>query len=299
MRSVPPGSSSSTTPIDVVAVAQGVARFLAVESCGQCTPCKQDGLAIAALLEQFCASNATDDDLAQLAARVDTVADEARCFLAHQQQRVIGSLLALFPDALAVHMEASPERAEAVTPVLIAPLTSRRWRCRHRRRGPPHQATRLDPRSRRLGRGARRPPDLTNSFGARSSRLRSGVRARSFGSRGSRFRRQLALAVFDRNRPVACRCRRCCRRRVGAYHALVTALSVRALLFTDIEGSTGLVRGLGDRFEGVLERHHTIIRSAVADGGGVEQSREGDSLFITFRSATAALEGAAEAQLRD
>ena len=110
--------------IDVVAVAQGVARFLAVESCGQCTPCKQDGLAIAALLEQFCASNATDDDLAQLVARVDTVADEARCFLAHQQQRVIGSLLALFPDALAVHIEASPERTEAVTPVLIAPLTS-------------------------------------------------------------------------------------------------------------------------------------------------------------------------------
>ena len=110
--------------IDVVAVAQGVSRFLAIESCGQCTPCKQDGLAIAALLEQFCASNATDDDLAQLATRVDTVADEARCFLAHQQQRVIGSLLALFPDALTVHMEASPERTEAVTPVLIAPLTS-------------------------------------------------------------------------------------------------------------------------------------------------------------------------------
>ena len=35
---------------DLVAVAQGVSRFLAVESCGQCTPCKQDGLAIAELL---------------------------------------------------------------------------------------------------------------------------------------------------------------------------------------------------------------------------------------------------------
>ena len=30
--------------VDLVAVAQGVSRFLAVESCGQCTPCKQDGL---------------------------------------------------------------------------------------------------------------------------------------------------------------------------------------------------------------------------------------------------------------
>ena len=84
----------------------------------------------------------------------------------------------------------------------------------------------------------------------------------------------------------------------GAYHALVAALSVRALLFTDIEGSTALVRRLGDGFEGVLERHHAIIRSAVADQLGVEQSREGDSLFITFPSATAALQGAVESQLR-
>ena len=30
--------------IDLTSVAAGVARFLAVESCGQCTPCKQDGL---------------------------------------------------------------------------------------------------------------------------------------------------------------------------------------------------------------------------------------------------------------
>ena len=36
---------------DLVAVAQGVARFLGVESCGQCTPCKQDGLRVAELLD--------------------------------------------------------------------------------------------------------------------------------------------------------------------------------------------------------------------------------------------------------
>ena len=30
--------------VDLVAVAHGVSRFLATESCGQCTPCKQDGL---------------------------------------------------------------------------------------------------------------------------------------------------------------------------------------------------------------------------------------------------------------
>ena len=108
---------------DLVAVAQGVSRFLAVESCGQCTPCKQDGLAIAELLARFCSSDATDHDVDELASRVETVTDEARCFLAHQQQRVVNSLLALFPEALAKHLETAPERADPVTPVLIAPLT--------------------------------------------------------------------------------------------------------------------------------------------------------------------------------
>ena len=111
------------TADDLVAVAQGVSRFLAVESCGQCTPCKQDGLAIAELLTRFCSSDATDHDVDELASRVDTVTDAARCFLAHQQQRVVGSLLALFPEALAKHLETAPERADPVTPVLIAPLT--------------------------------------------------------------------------------------------------------------------------------------------------------------------------------
>ena len=40
-------------PDDLAAVAAGVARFLAVESCGQCTPCKQDGLAIADILTRI------------------------------------------------------------------------------------------------------------------------------------------------------------------------------------------------------------------------------------------------------
>ena len=108
--------------VDLVAVAQGVARFLAVESCGQCTPCKQDGLAIAAVLERFCASNATEHDVDELAAKVETVTDEARCYLATQQQRVVNSLLAQFPEALSVHLEAAESRAEPVAPVLIAPL---------------------------------------------------------------------------------------------------------------------------------------------------------------------------------
>jgi NADH-quinone oxidoreductase subunit F len=105
---------------DLVAVVQGVARFLGVESCGQCTPCKRDGLAIAELLASFCRSEGTDHAVEELGDRVNTVTDEARCFLAHQQQRVVGSLLRLFPDDLRSHLGA--EAKPPVEPVAITPL---------------------------------------------------------------------------------------------------------------------------------------------------------------------------------
>ena len=59
--------------VDIVAVAHGVSRFLSVESCGQCTPCKQDGLAITEILDRVRSSAPEADDLEQLpllAARV-------------------------------------------------------------------------------------------------------------------------------------------------------------------------------------------------------------------------------------
>jgi class 3 adenylate cyclase len=60
----------------------------------------------------------------------------------------------------------------------------------------------------------------------------------------------------------------------GEYHARrVRASSTRALLFTDVEGSTALIQRLGDRFADVLERHQAIIRSGRrrSVGGGGEQ----------------------------
>ncbi|MGQ0521093.1 MAG: NADH-ubiquinone oxidoreductase-F iron-sulfur binding region domain-containing protein [Actinomycetota bacterium] len=89
---------------DPAAVAAGVARFLAVESCGQCTPCKQDGLAIAGLFDRIRSSDADEHDLASAEDHLRTVADEARCFLAHQHQRVVQSVLALFPDEVRAHV---------------------------------------------------------------------------------------------------------------------------------------------------------------------------------------------------
>ncbi len=103
---------------DPVAIAAGVAEFLAIESCGQCVPCKRDGLALAALLRDTLTARADDGTLAAVRDRLATVADGARCNLASQQQVVLGSLLDLFPDAFLADADA----ASPVEPVLIAPI---------------------------------------------------------------------------------------------------------------------------------------------------------------------------------
>ena len=67
-------------------------------------------------------------------------------------------------------------------------------------------------------------------------------------------------------------------------------------LFTDIEGSTGLLQALGDRYPAVLDAHAEIIRRAVAEGGGVEVSTHGDAFFVVFRSPAGAVRAAIAAQ---
>jgi NADH-quinone oxidoreductase subunit F len=104
---------------DLAAVAAGVARFLAVESCGQCTPCKQDGLALATTLDRIARSQSEEGDLDVVASRLATIADGARCNLASQQQVVIQSILGEFGDELAAHVSGA---AEAQEPDLIAPI---------------------------------------------------------------------------------------------------------------------------------------------------------------------------------
>ncbi|MEA2843553.1 MAG: NADH-quinone oxidoreductase subunit, partial [Actinomycetota bacterium] len=104
---------------DLIAVAAGVSRFLAVESCGQCTPCKQDGLAIAGFLQRVVESKVDATDLDVLTERLATVTDESRCFLATQHQVVVESALRLFPEQLRAHAE---KRAPAVDPELIVPI---------------------------------------------------------------------------------------------------------------------------------------------------------------------------------
>jgi class 3 adenylate cyclase len=68
------------------------------------------------------------------------------------------------------------------------------------------------------------------------------------------------------------------------------------LLFSDIEGSTALLKRLGDGWPGVLERQRTLLREAIDAGDGVVVDCQGDAMFAAFRSASAAVSAAVRAQ---
>src|SRR5581483_6332250 len=69
------------------------------------------------------------------------------------------------------------------------------------------------------------------------------------------------------------------------------------LLFTDIEGSTELLRLLGrEAYVEALGVHRRLLRDAFARRGGVEVEMQGDSFFFAFPYARDAVAAAADAQ---
>ena len=67
-------------------------------------------------------------------------------------------------------------------------------------------------------------------------------------------------------------------------------------LFTDIEGSTQLLKQLRERYETVLDRHQQILRDSFAARGGREVDTQGDSFFVAFARAGDAVSCAVDAQ---
>jgi class 3 adenylate cyclase len=68
------------------------------------------------------------------------------------------------------------------------------------------------------------------------------------------------------------------------------------LLFTDIEGSTRLLKTLGDDYERALSDHRALLRRAFNLSGGQIVDRQGDAFFVVFRRAKDAVTAAIEAQ---
>jgi NADH:ubiquinone oxidoreductase subunit F (NADH-binding) len=104
---------------DLIAVAQGIAHFLAIESCGQCVPCKSDGRAIADALDTVRASTPIDGVVDELARRFSTVDDGARCALAGQQRAAVASLVELGRESFDAHVA---ESVSAVGRFVVAPI---------------------------------------------------------------------------------------------------------------------------------------------------------------------------------
>ena len=67
-------------------------------------------------------------------------------------------------------------------------------------------------------------------------------------------------------------------------------------LFTDIEGSTRLVKQLRGRYPEVLTDHQRLLRAAFAAHGGHEVDTQGDSFFVAFASARDAVLAALDGQ---
>jgi predicted ATPase/class 3 adenylate cyclase len=67
-------------------------------------------------------------------------------------------------------------------------------------------------------------------------------------------------------------------------------------VFSDIEGSTRLFHRIGDRYPRLLGRHNRILRDTWRAGGGAEVKTEGDSFFVAFADAAAALDACAAGQ---
>ncbi len=68
------------------------------------------------------------------------------------------------------------------------------------------------------------------------------------------------------------------------------------MLFSDIEGSTALLRRLGDRYAEALSAQRALLRAAFAGWGGQEMGTEGDSFFVVFASAADAVRCCVAAQ---
>lgn len=87
---------------NMIDVAYQVSRFLHVESCGQCNPCKTGTHDITAALEELVLDDLTSSDVvATIERRMQTVTDASRCYLPSQEQILIASILGRFPEDLA------------------------------------------------------------------------------------------------------------------------------------------------------------------------------------------------------
>ena len=105
----------------MVEVAFQYSRFLWIESCGQCPPCKLGTQEITHRLNEIAACRGSEEDVAVIGARLANVTDANRCFLGTEEQRVIRSILRAFPEEFAAHLEGEcpNPRTDLIAPKIV------------------------------------------------------------------------------------------------------------------------------------------------------------------------------------
>ncbi len=126
----------------MVEVSALISRFLYVESCGQCLPCKLGTGQITGAIDRIRDGTGSDQDLDLIQERLRVVTDGNRCYLPVQERAVVSSVLRSFPGDFADHLDGwcPSERTGYVLPKLVD-LDAGTGELRHR---PGAQAARLD-----------------------------------------------------------------------------------------------------------------------------------------------------------
>jgi NADH-quinone oxidoreductase subunit F len=99
---------------DIVQVCAALTRFLAVESCGQCLPCKLGTTDMQERLERIVAGTGTAADLDAIRTTTTTVTDSNRCYLPVGAALLVRSTMDAFAEDFAAHLGVASDPAVAV-----------------------------------------------------------------------------------------------------------------------------------------------------------------------------------------
>ena len=104
----------------MVEVARMLSRFLYVESCGQCLPCKIGTGEMTGALVALSSGRGARSDLDRIQEWLPLVSDANRCYLPVEERRVIGSLLEAFAEDFLAHLEGPcPRPREIPVPKIV------------------------------------------------------------------------------------------------------------------------------------------------------------------------------------
>ena len=122
----------------MVEVAAVLSRFLYVESCGQCPPCKRGTGQITEALEALQRGTGGDDSVEQIGRALRTVTDANRCYLPVEEQTLIASILQTFSGEVSDHVEGGCPRPRGLVPPKMVDLIDGRaiWDDRQPRKRP-------------------------------------------------------------------------------------------------------------------------------------------------------------------